>query len=162
MRHITILVAFAALLTPLGTAAQLTVRPGERVRVTRPPDCGGSRARCIGRPVRIVGTLLALQPDSLVMESDGDTLALPLGIVTGLDVRRGRKANTAKGAGIGFLLGSLAGALIGYASYQECESTGWFSCTLDLGPAASAVGGWILGGLGGVIVGALIGGSTRR
>ncbi len=161
MRHATILVTILAFVPLASATAQLPVRPGERVRVTRPPICPPTYTSCVGPPRQSVGTFLAWKADSLVMESNGDTLAVPLDIVTGLDVSWGRKTNTAKGAGIGFLIGSLAGAFIGYASYEECKSQGLFSCIGDFGPGFNALGGALVGGLGGGVVGALIGGSSK-
>ncbi len=139
MRHATLLVAILAF-TPLASATA-QVRPGERVRVTHLWE-------------KSVGTFLAWKADSLVMESNRDTLAVPVDFVTRLDVRWGRKTNTGKGAGIGLLLGGVVGAVIGYASYEECVPQGWFSCIgPDFGPE--------VGGLGGLVVGAIIGGSPE-
>ncbi len=158
MRHATILVAILAL-TPLTSAtAQVPVRPGERVRVTRPPICRADTI-CGGRsPRQSVGTFLAWKSDTLVVQSNGDTLALPLDSVTRLDVSWGRKTNTGKGAGIGILLGVIAGAFIGGVSYEECVPQGWFSCIgPDFGSEAYAAAGALLGGLGGLMAGAIIG-----
>jgi hypothetical protein len=104
-----------------------------------------------------VGTFVRWSDDTLLVLSNGNTLALPLDAVTRLDVSRGRKTNTGKGAEIGFLLGGVVGAVIGYASYEECEGV----CFGDFGSGFAAFVGGLVGGLGGGAVGALIGSSTK-
>jgi hypothetical protein len=105
-----------------------------------------------------VGTFLAWKSDTLVVQSNGDILPLPLDSVTRLDVSRGRKTNTARGAGIGFLLGGLVGAVIVYASYEECVPQGPWSCIgPDFGSGFAAAVGGVIGGLGGLVAGAIIG-----
>jgi hypothetical protein len=99
--------------------------------------------------------------DTLVVETKGHILALPPDSVTKLDVSRGRKTNTGTGAGIGLLVGGVVGAVIGYASYEECVPRGFsFSC-IGVDPELYALGGGIIGGLVGGGVGALIGASIR-
>jgi hypothetical protein len=149
MRHATILVAILAF-TPLASAtAQVSIRPGERVRVTH----------LWGKSV---GTFLAWKSDTLVFQSNGDTLSVPAGLVTRLDVRRGRKTNTGKGAGIGFVLGSFTGAAILLATYEECVPRGAWSCIgPDFGSGFAAATGALIGGLGGVLFGAIIGSAIK-
>ncbi len=162
MRHATILVAILAFVPLASATAQVPIRPGEQVRVTHPPICPADTI-CVGPSPRqrSVGTFLAWKADSLVVQSNGDTLSVPVNLVTRLDVSRGRKTNTGKGAGIGFLLGGVVGAVIGLASYEECESQGAFSCIGDLGPGVNALGGAIIGGLVGLVAGVLIGSATE-
>ncbi len=154
MRHATILVAILAFVPLASATAQ--VRPGERVRVSGPPICPPTYTICVGGPrLQSVGTFVTWEVDTLVVQSNGDTLSVPANLVTRLDVSRGRKTNTGKGAGIGFLLGGLVGAVIVYASYEECVG-GW-ACLGDLGPGANVAAGGVIGGLGGLVAGALIG-----
>ena len=156
MRHATILVAVLTI-TPLTSAtAQVPVRPGAPVRVTHVPICPPP-TYCVGPHRQSVGTFLAWKADTLVVQSNGDTLSVPVNLVTRLDVSRGRKTNTGEGAGIGFLLGGFVGAVIGLTSYEKCESQGAFSCIGPGGPEIYALGAAVIGGLGGVVVGALIG-----
>ncbi len=124
MRHATILVAILAFVPLASATAQ--VRPGARVRVTG--HFCQSYSICVGgRPEHRVGTFVAWQADTLVARNK---------------------------TGIGFLLGGVVGAVIGYASYEECVPQGWFSCIgPDFGPE--------VGGLGGLMVGAIIGGSPE-
>ena len=158
MRHATILVAILAFVPLASATAQVPVRPGERVRVTHQPICPAGTI-CLGPSPRqrSVGTFLAWKADSLVVQSNGDTLSVPVNLVTRLDVSRGRNTNTTEGAGIGFLLGGFVGAVIGLTSYEKCESQGAFSCIGPGGPEIYALGAAVIGGLGGVVVGALIG-----
>ena len=153
MRHATILVAILAF-TPLASAtAQVPVGPGARVRVTGNFFCQPFNSNCMGdMPQRYVGTFVTWEVDTLVVQSNGDTLSVRVNLVTRLDVSRGRKTNTGKGAGIGVLLGGVVGALIGYASYEECVH-----CFFDLRPETLAAAGAVIGGLGGLAAGALIG-----
>ena len=162
MRHATILVAILAFVPLTSATAQVPVRPGERVRVTHQPICPAGTI-CLGPSPRrrSVGTFLAWKADSLVIQSNGDTLSVPVNLVTRLDVSRGRNTNTGEGAGIGFLLGAVVGAVIGLASYEECESQGAFSCLGPDGPEIYALAGAIIGGLGGLVAGALIGSATE-
>ena len=160
MRHATILVAILAFV-PLATATAQVRQPpierGARVRVTRLPICPSTY--CVGPPLQSVGTFWAWEADSLIMESNGNALALPLNSVTKLEVGQGQKSYTVEGTIIGLLVGGVAGALIGYASYGECESRGLLACWP--GPEFAALVGGLVGGLGGGAVGALIGSSVK-
>ncbi len=153
MRHATILVAILAFVPLASATAQVPVRPGARVRVTGPPICPPTYTICVGGPrLQSVGTFVTCEADSIIMESNGNVLALPLDSVTKLEVSWGRKTNTGMGAGIGFLVGGLVGARIGYASYEECSCLGG-----GVGPETLALVGAVIGGFGGLVTGALIG-----
>ncbi len=149
MRRATILVAILAFVPFAIATAQVPLRPGERVRVTRLPLCPPNTL-CVKTPRQSVGTFLAWDADSLVVQSNGDTLYVPVDRVTRLDVSRGRKTNTGTGAVIGLLVGGVVGAVIGYANYEE----GGFG---DIGPGANVAAGGVIGGLGGLVTGAFIG-----
>ena len=156
MRHATILVAILTI-TPLASAtAQVPVRRGERMRVTSLPICPPTYPICVGGlPLQSVGTFWAWQADSLIMERNGNALALPLDAVTKLEVSQGQKSNTLEGAIVGLLIGGVAVGAIAIATYEECEG-GW-GCIGDFGPGFAALVGGLVGGLGGGVVGALIG-----
>ncbi len=136
MRRATILVAILAFVPLASATAQVRVRPGERVRVTYPPR-------------QSVGTFLAWKADSLVMESHGDTLALPPGSVIRLEVRGRGSWGAGKGAGIGLLGGGLLGYLI---SSGSCSGSSLFSPSECI--QLSTVGGAVVGTLLGLVVGA--------
>ncbi len=162
MRHATILIAILAFVPFASATAQVPLRPGERVRVTGHFFCQPFYNCVGGLPQRYVGTFLSWKADTLVVQSNGDTLSVPVSLVTRLDVSRGRKTNTGEGAVIGLLVGGVVGAVIGYASYEECKPQGkFFSCIADLGPEYAALGGAVVIGLVGGVVGALIGASSR-
>ena len=91
MRHATILVAVLAFVPLTSAMAQVPIRPGARVRVTHLPR-------------QSVGTFLAWKSDTLVFQSNGDTLSVPVNLVTRLDVSRARRLSS-KGAAIGALVG---------------------------------------------------------
>ncbi len=162
MRHAFVLLAILTFVPLAGSAAQVQqppVKRGARVRVTTSPPnpCPAWNTRCL-REIdsrRYVGTFVAWKGDTLVVETKGYTLALPLDSVTKLDVSRGRKTNTGEGAVIGLLVGGVVGAVIGYASYEECVG-GW-ACFGDLGPGVNVAAGGVIGGLGGLVAGAFIG-----
>ncbi len=160
MRHATILVAILAFVPLAGATAQLPIRKGARVRVTRPPICPPTDTICVGgRPLQSVGTFWAWGTDSLIIESNGNALALPLDSVTKLEVSRGQKSHTVAGAIIGSLVGGVAVGAIAIATYEECEG-GW-GCIGDFGPGFAALVGGLVGGLGGGVVGALVGRSIK-
>ena len=157
MRHAFVLVAILAFVPLASATTQVSIRPGARVRVAG-HFCQPSYSNCVGgSPQQYVGTFVRWEADTLVVQSNGDTLSVPAGLVTRLDVSRGRKNYAELGGGIGLGLGSLAGAFIGYASYGDKRpGIGDVSS-----PELYAIGGVIVGGLVGGGVGALIGQSIR-
>ena len=153
------LIPFAVLaFTPLHSATAQVQQPpverGARVRVTTPPPpCPAWYTSCTrDSPRHYVGTFVAWKADTLVVETKGHTLALPWDSVTKLEVSQGQKRNTLEGVLNGLLVGGVAGAVIGLASYEECES-----CLIDFGPGRAALAGTAIGVLGGLVVGATIG-----
>ena len=110
MRHATILVAILAFVPLTSATAQVPVRPGARVRVTILLPCPDIYTSCADWRSRHNGTFVAWKADTLVVQSNGDTLSVPVDLVTKLDVSWDRITNTDEGARIGFLLGGIAGA----------------------------------------------------
>ena len=170
MRHIFVLVAILAFVPLASATAQVSIRPGARVRVTHPPICPPDTI-CVGPSPRqrSVGTFVAWKADTLVVQSNGDTLSVPVDdLVTGLDVSRGWKRHTGEGVGYGLVLGLVAGGFVGALTYEPppppppppCE--GWF-CGSGFGPDIDL--GWVprmfIGaGIGagiGAVAGALVG-----
>ena len=163
MRHATILVAILAFVPLAAAAAQVPVRPGARVRVTHLPNCPPD-TMCVKTPRQSVGTFLAWKADSLVMESNGDTLAVPLETMTGLDMSRGRTTKAVEGAIIGGLLGAFAGGIIADLTYEapRRRPQGLFGNGFIISDRGRAtVAGVLVGGLGGAVAGALIGGLIK-
>ena len=163
MRHATMLVAILAFVPLASATAQVPVRKGARVRVTRPPICPPTDTICMrGPPPQSVGTFWAWEADSLIMESNGNALALPLDSVTKLEVSQGQKSYTEVGAIIGLLVGGVAGAAIASASVEECVPEGWFSCFgSDMGSGFVSLVGALVGGAGGALFGGLIGSAIK-
>ncbi len=145
MRHATILVAILAF-TPLASAtAQVPIRPGARVRVSG-HSCQPFYS-CVGAEQR-VATFVAWKSDTLVVQGNGDTLALPLDSVTSLEVSRARGQR-----GNGAAIGALVGGGLGVAA--------------ELGPAGIAFGAGVGALLGtgsnarkGAGIGLLVGAAT--
>ena len=149
MRHATVLVVILAFVPVAGATAQL--RPGERVRVTGhfcPPLYSNCRG---GRPEHRVGTFVAWKSDTLVVQSNGDTLQVALMNVTRLDVYMGRKAQAGAGAVVGGLVVVVPLAI----AAATCGAS--FGCP-NGGEAAKVLLIW---GTAGAFVGALIGAATN-
>jgi hypothetical protein len=78
-----------------------------------------------------------------------------------VEVRKINKPRFWRGAGIGLLAGTVAGAMIGRASYQEPKPSPneW---NFDFGPGLNTFGGGIVGGAAGFLAGGLIGVAAGR
>ncbi len=160
MRHAFVLLASLAFMPLASATAQVQQPPverGARVRVTTSPPnpCPAWNTRCTrdSLPRHYVGTFVAWKGDTLVVETKGRILALPLDSVTKLEASQGQKRNTREGALMGLLVGGVAGAVIGAAIYEEyeCEQL----CFIDPATIPVAVAMGVV--LGGVAVGATIG-----
>ncbi len=82
MRRATILAAIVAFVPLANATAQVPIRPGARVRVSG-HSCQPFSS-CVGAAHR-VGTFVAWKSDTLVVQSNGDILALPLDSVTSVE-----------------------------------------------------------------------------
>ena len=156
MRHATILVAVLAFVPLASATAQL--RPGTRVRVTILRPCPAIHTSCNIPPRHKVGTFLAWKADSLVMESKGDTLAVPQDFVTKLEVSTGRgysKAHARAGAIGGMLVGSLIGVAIAGVTAPEEGCRGLMTAKRDKGNCLA--NGFIVGFMGGTLIGVVMG-----
>ncbi len=153
MRHATILVAVLAFVPLHSATAQAPIRPGARVRVTGPPICPPTYILCVRGPrLQSVGTFLVWKSDTLVVQSNGDILALPLDSVTTLEVSAGRRSQTGLGAGIGSLTGVAIGVVVGAASCTD---------EVFVKPTACAAAGGVIFGAAGALLGALIGATMK-
>ncbi len=152
MRYATILVAILAF-TPLANAtAQVPVRPGARVRVTG-HFCQPIYSNCVGGwPEHRVGTFVAWKSDTLVVQSNGDTVQVALMNVTRLDLHMGRKAQAYKGAVVGGLVVVVPLAIL-FALAAHSDSF--------LPSTGEAARGLLVWGAAGAFVGALVGASTN-
>ncbi len=160
MKRFSIIPLAVLAFTPLHSATAQVQQPpverGARVRVTRlclpPTYCIGPR-----QTRKSVGTFLAWKADSLVMESKGDTLAVPQDFVTKLELSTGRGSTTEHaraGAIGGFFVGSAIGIAIAAVTAPE-EGCGGFGPGSNKG--SCLVYGWVLGFSGGTLIGGVIG-----
>lgn len=107
----------------------------------------------------LTGTLVAADADSLRLGvgDQGSPVAVARRTVAQLEVLYRGHSHAGRGAAIGFGLGALSGAIIGYGSYRACTG----SCTFDPGPGVYTLAGALGGGVVGIVVGAAIGTITR-
>jgi hypothetical protein len=152
---ISVVIPFASL------GAQQSALPGDRVRVSechiRTLRSGTLRNEC----ERHVGTLsvLTAQVVTLRMEGTATEFAVPLDSVIKLEVHRGRRARTGRGALIGSIVGVASGAIVGVAVAKgpsTCEDLGWPE---PCGARLALTGGLLFGASGalvGTVIGALI------
>jgi hypothetical protein len=99
-----------------------------------------------------VGTFWAWEGDSLIMESNGNALALSLDSVTTLEVSAGRRSQTGLGMGIGGVAGFLVGAVVGETSCAD-------DVIVTSGQCAIAAG--LVFGIGGALLGGVVGTATK-
>lgn len=105
-------------------------------------------------------SLKKLAGDSLIISQDASTNAIPVASL--VEMRNFKKSQFLKGAGIGFLTGAAAGALIGWATYDKPQPSPDSFIVLDFGPGANALAGGVAGGLGGLLLGSAIGASAGK
>lgn len=128
--------------SPADTIAQgsLPLQPGQRVRITA-PELGLKRQKAV---------LDEHRGDRLLLTADS-TSSIPVASITGLEVHRGTRGHPWRGAGIGFLVGAIAG---GAATYAWCANT--YDCNPPIAWAAAGIFG-----AGGALLGAGIGALAR-
>jgi len=124
--------------------------------------------------VRVVFPATATQPQRHVVghlqRHTGDTVIIARGLVLDtVALSGGRQLQTVvgshghgwRGAGYGFLAGSVVGGIIGSATWTPCTDTGFLACMMYPSQGEQTVGGAILGGLLGGLIGGAIGAGTR-
>jgi len=119
--------------------------PGMRIRITaRVPESQ-----------RWIGEFIANDRDTITMRESGTNAALvtvPTLHVERFEISSGRHGNALRGAVIGFAAGAVLGAGIGYAGYSEDDA---FDYSAGETAAISAVAVGVIGGVVGVVAGAL-------
>ena len=137
---------------PCGAAAQVEVRPGQRVKMT---IRGQSSARYIG-------TLQEIRSDTLFLETSagrGAVLPLPLHYIESVDLSAGRKRHPLKGALVGAAVLAVPVA-ISFHRYDYCEDrqqeAGTWACIDLVGWEFAAFMGAILGAPPGALIGYLL------
>jgi len=121
-----------------------------------PSDLAGSRVRLSAPPLgprKVAGTLVEAQGDTLLFAVDHQSARtrIPTASLTGLEVSRGMHSHVWRGVGIGFVVGALAGGVVGYSLAHRPPSDDG-----DYGPLVGAVGAVIVGSVG-IGVGAIVG-----
>jgi hypothetical protein len=137
-----------AALAPTLSAQGDAPRPGERIRVFA---SGGTWE----------GTLVALDSVTIrfVHRTRGAEQSDSWTTLARLEVQRGRRPATGRGAKIGALVGAAGGALLAAATYQECQPGVDPACS---GIAVHVVGGLAAGGLIGAGAGAIVGAVVQQ
>lgn len=135
-------------LLPTGASAQVFLPPaGARVRVT------------LTSSEKLVGTLSGAHRDTLLVRpvDAQEARAFPLGTLTRLEVSRGIRTRTGRGALIGLVSGAAAGAAGGMivCAGDNCAHNGEDLTTLV--PVAMGIGAGVVG----AGVGALLGSGVR-
>jgi len=139
--------------------ALLTIPQAGLTAETDPPGLSGSRVRLLAAPLgprKLTGTLVEMRGDSVLFAADHQSVRtlIPTASLTGIEVSRGMHSHVWRGAGIGFLVGALAGGVVGYSLAHRPPSDDG-----DYGPLVGAVGAVIVGSVG-IAVGAVVG--TRQ
>lgn len=156
MRRAILLMALPLLMTPPTVTAQerpLRLGPSQRVRPVPEGDTVRVWARGFGlKKTRV--TVLGWADSTVLFESlrlPTDSLTIPFGSVTRLDVLRGKSKGLGirRGFGIGGAIGMLSGLLIGTAAVSDCSE---FLCELDA--LGYLFGGMLLGAGVGAGIGA--------
>ncbi len=147
MRTVTSLTVGLLLVSVTSLSAQEPppIEAGSRIRVTA-PSTGVDK---------LVGICLSTSGDSLRMQADeqASPMTISLADVTRLEVSQGRKSNTLRGLGIGFLVGAVAGGLL--ATQVDVEEG------LDPGPEELILYGAVVGGAAFGAIGAGIGALSK-
>ena len=144
----------------LALAAILILVAAPVAAQARDPLAAGDWIRARHQRDRVEGRVVSLEGDVLILARDeraADTLSLPA--LTELEVSTGRRRNTLRGMGIGFLALGATGAVLAAATWEPC--TGWL-CIGPSSEAEAAAWGLIGGGAAGVIAGGIIGVATHR
>jgi hypothetical protein len=105
-----------------------------------------------------VGTVLALRPDTIVVDND-ELLVLAISSLTKLEVSRGTESRARTGGIVGLVGGAVAGAVICIAS--QCSLTSQSGEPLEDEGLNSIALAAALGGVAGYGVGVLIGSTIK-
>lgn len=127
------------------------------------PIAVGARVRVVS-PVlgskRQTGSVVVATPDTLVFRSAKASTSTAIGTpsIVKLEVAQGTHANKRKGALIGFGVGAVAGAIIGYATHDSgCKDANNACFAIDFGPDGDAAFGAGLFGIVGLVLGTIAG-----
>jgi hypothetical protein len=147
IRTLTLGAAFVvAALSPTEPAfAQVTVEPGDRIRIHL------TTADSV-----IEGRLVSFGDDGLVYRlSEGEERTVARAAVDSLEVGR-RGSHWQTGLAVGGLTGALVLGIAVAASGEECTGRGCFGPSRGQAAAAAGLAGLLVGGLVGTVIGAVI------
>ena len=141
----------AALVAPTAMSAQMSasvawpVAAGSRVRILSPVT--GDQQQ--------VGTVRSATADTLFFlpKTGTSTIAISTPNLARMEISTGTHTRKWKGAGIGFVIGAVAGAALGAATYKKQEG---FYVVPDTRSFDATLGGVLLGTVGAVL-GAVVG-----
>ena len=143
MRFLTLLIPLI-LISPVQAQQSPLPEAGARVRVSTSGSSG---------PVKIIGRFSDLTPDHVVIRRWGDAeLLIPRGLVTRLEVSRGKRFSALTGLGIGFVAGAGIGALVGARAIHGT----------DLATQDAALMGAAGLGILGALIGTAVAGASER
>jgi hypothetical protein len=147
----TALVPFVALLTLPCTVAYGQTTPlatGNRVQVTSPAH----------RADKVVGTVLAIQNDTLVLQVEKitDPVRLPFSAITKIQVSRGQRRRVGDGLIMGGAIGAGVGMLLGFAAGDDDPGI------LAMSAGDKAAIGAVLLGVAGAGLGGLLGARSTK
>ena len=134
----------ASLAALLGSTATLTAQNPRLAVVPRI----GQTVQVRGTGPKITGRVVHIDPDSVAVTRDRDTVRLPSRLLAQGRVRTGSRPAASTGAYVGGAVGLLVGLIA--SSQDECHN-----CWFDISPIGYAVGGMALGAGAGILVGAL-------
>ena len=154
MKYAFGVLVLAAFFPVAATAQSASLAPGARVRVTAPND----------NLKRVVGTVAEVRNDSILLVNNRESRAVALANVTSLEVSKGQRSMFLRDAGLGLGIGAVAGYVMGYATYEECnpDPYGFFDCMFEPeSRGQAATWGGLVGGALGLVSGALVGAFHR-
>ena len=118
---------------------------GKRIRILAPGVV--YRQTRDGRFYPVLGTINALRRDTIVFESKryDSLMAVPLSAIQKIEVSKGKRPRVLLYGGLGFLLGTATGFIIGAAASEADRSSDYY--------IADRIGGALIGGLSGLLGG---------
>ncbi len=162
MRRTQLLAAILAVVPLTHAAAQPSLAPGDRVRIS---------AR--GAPEQVVGTVISSSSEALVIEGENETTLriIPLASVGQLDRSRGRSVSWSRVltyAAVGGMAGAMTGGVgIPIMTSSDCHGASrgtpnMASCLARYTDGAARIRDATVGGAVGAALGALIGAATGK
>lgn len=142
----------------LMAAGLLTLMARDAAGQATPLPGTGTRVRFMETPAsghRITGAVVGSEGDTVSIASDaGGVLLVPASSFSHYEISRGTRSNFGRGLGLGALVGTVGGVVVGLAAADEDS---WVCST-----SCSAVAGGVVFGALGAVAGGIIGASSHR